>query len=124
MHPSPLTDLQLAVMQALWELEAGTAAEVHAALQEAGRDLAITTVATMLQRLEKQGWVDHTKNGRQFVYRARVPQQEAASSALRRVVDAFFGGSAAQVTAQLLETDDLSHDELAEMRRLLRGRSK
>jgi len=119
-----LTDLQLAVMRALWALEEGGVADVLASMREGGRELAPTTVATLLQRLEKQGWVAHRKVGRQFVYHARVSEADAASGALRRLVRSFFGGRASALTAQLLESEHVSAEELAEMRRLLARQGK
>jgi predicted transcriptional regulator len=117
-----LTELQLAVMRALWKLGEGTVAEVLAVLAEEGRALAPTTVATLLQRLSKQGWVTHSSRGRQFSYRAKVAQKDAASRALKRVVSAFFGGKASALTAQLLQSEDITKQELNELKRLLAKR--
>lgn len=119
MTSEALTDLQLSVMKALWEIQEGTVSDVHAALSSAGKELAPTTVATLLQRLAKQGWVKHRKSGRVFLYRARVDEKEAAKGVLQRVLQSFFGGRASMLTAQLLESEPLSESELAEMRKLL-----
>jgi predicted transcriptional regulator len=119
MTSTALTGLQLAVMNALWKVGEGSVADVHAALAEDGTALAPTTVATMLQRMSKQGWVASHKVGRHFVYRAQVDRKQAASGALRRVLGGFFGGSLSALTAQLLESEQLSAEELAEMRKLL-----
>jgi BlaI family transcriptional regulator, penicillinase repressor len=116
---SSLTDLQLAVMKALWSIGEGTVADVLAAMTADGRELAPTTVATLLQRLSKQGWVKHRKNGRTFVYRAKVDEKQAANGVLQRVLRGFFGGKVSALTAQLLESEDLSHEDLEQMRALL-----
>ena len=120
MGHAPLTEPQAAMMQALWKLGSATAAEVHAELRKEGRECAITTVSTTLQRLEKQGWVEHSQTGRQFVYHPCIDQQEAARSALRRVIDSFFGGNALPAAAQLLGADNVSPEDLKELRKLLR----
>ncbi len=117
-----LTDLQLAVMKALWRVREGTVSEVGDALARSGRDLAPTTVATLLQRLEKQGWVAHHRDGRQFVYRAKVKEAMAAKGALARVVRSFFDGSVSSVAAQLLESEDLTVNDLRAIRDLLEKR--
>jgi predicted transcriptional regulator len=114
-----LTELQLSVMRALWSLGEATVADVLEALRGQGLELAPTTVATLLQRLSKQGWVKHRKSGRIFLYRAKVEQRDAARGALERLVSSFFGGSASALTAQLLESDELSSETLEEMRRLI-----
>jgi predicted transcriptional regulator len=114
-----LTDLQLTVMKALWEIGEGTVGDVLAVMAREDRELAPTTVATLLQRLSKQGWVKHRKLGRQFLYRAAVEQKEAAQSVLQRVLRGFFAGKASLLTAQLLESEKLSQAELAELKKLL-----
>ncbi|HET6339132.1 MAG TPA: BlaI/MecI/CopY family transcriptional regulator [Polyangiales bacterium] len=119
MTQSALTDLQLSLMKALWSIGEGSVAEVLEALEKDGKMLAPTTVATLLQRLSKQGWVRSRKAGRQLIYRAQVDRQQAASGALRRVLRSFFEGSISAATAQLLESDQLSSEELKEMRSLI-----
>lgn len=124
MASEQLTDLQLAVMKALWNIGEGTVSDVVAAMASQERALAPTTVATLLQRLAKQGWVSHRKNGRQFLYRAAVDQKEAAQSGLQRVLRAFFGGKVSLLTAQLLESERLTKNELAELKKLLDQQQK
>ena len=122
MSTESLTDLQLSVMKALWQIGEGGVGEIVALLAADGKELAPTTVATLLQRLSKQGWVKHRKNGRQFLYRAKVNQQDAAKGVLQRVLSSFFGGRVSALTAQLLESEELSADDLKEMRKLLKGK--
>jgi predicted transcriptional regulator len=115
-----LTDLQLSVMKALWALGEGTVGDVLGAMTHEGKALAPTTVATLLQRLSKQGWVKHRKRGRQFVYRANVNQKDAAKGVLQSVVASFFGGKISALAAQLLESEELSPQDLAEMKKLIK----
>jgi len=117
-----LTDLQLSVMKALWRIGEGGVSEVLAALAEDGKELAPTTVATLLQRLAKQGWVKHEKNGRQFSYRAKIKREDAAKGVLDKVLSAFFGGNVSALAAQLLESEQLKPDDLKELRKLLKGK--
>jgi|SRR5215471_8395521 len=119
MKRDSLTDLQLAVMKALWELREGTVGEILGVMNRGHRDVAPTTVATLLQRLCKQGWVKHRREGRQFIYRAKVAEKEVAQGMLRRVMLSFFGGKASALTAQLLESEPMTPDELEEIRALL-----
>jgi predicted transcriptional regulator len=115
-----LTDLQLSAMKALWELGEGSVGDVLAVLSRDGTVLAPTTVATLLQRLARQGWVKHRKNGRQFLYRAAVNQKDAAKGVLKRVLAAFFAGRVSAMTAELLESEELDPEELKALRKLLR----
>jgi predicted transcriptional regulator len=114
-----LTDLQLAVMSALWALGEGSVAEVHAALANNGKELASTTVATLLQRMYAQGWVKYRQQGRVFVYRANIERKDAAVSALQRLIRHFFDGDPAALAAHLVDTQPLSDVELEQMRRVL-----
>jgi len=106
-------------MKALWQVGEGAVSDISAVLAADGKELAPTTVATMLQRL-KQGWVKHRKSGRQLLYRAKVKQEDAAKGVLQRVLSAFFGGKVSALTAQLLESEELGPEDLKEMRRLLK----
>ena len=114
-----LTDLQLAVMKALWRVGEGTVSDVADGLAHDGRKLAPTTVATLLQRLAAQGWVAYRREGRQFAYRAKVKEKTVAKGALARVVRSFFDGRASNVAAQLFELEDLTAEDLRAIRDLL-----
>ncbi len=119
-----LTDLQLAVMRAVWRLGDATVGAVSEQLAADGRELAPTTVATVLDRLSKQGWLKGRKNGRQLVYRAKVKEADAARGMLNRLVSAFFAGKVSRLTAQLLESEELSAAELKELRGLIDGKGR
>lgn len=69
--PAPLRvgDLQLRILQVLWSKPDATVADVNAALKP-DRDLAYTTVATMLRKMEARGLVAHREEGRSFLYHA------------------------------------------------------
>lgn len=114
-----LSDLQLAVVRALWNLGEGTVSEVLGEVLRNGRELAPTTVATVLRRLEKDGWVEHAERGRQFVYRAKVSREQATGGVLERITRAFFGGSVPALVCQLLESEKVSAEDLAVMRALI-----
>ena len=111
-----LGERELDVMGALWREGPGTAAEVQARLPA---DLAYNTVSTILRNLEAKGFVDHTAEGRLFHYFPKVTEQAARGSALSRMVDKLFRGSALQVVTHLVESETLSPDELRELHMLL-----
>ena len=114
-----LSDLQLAVMRALWAAGEATAAGVQAALAEDGRALAPTTVSTLLSRLEKRGLASHRSEGRQYVYRPLVQEQEVRSSMVERVTDHFFAGDVTALVGHLLRKAELSGADLDEVRDLI-----
>ena len=88
-----LSDLQLDLMRVLWELgEASTAAVAEALAGR--RELAYTTVATLLSRLEKRGLLSVRRDGRQLLYRPRVAEHEVRRSMVNGLLGSLFGGDA------------------------------
>jgi predicted transcriptional regulator len=115
------TGRELDVMSILWKTGSGTVSEVRTHLPD---DLAYTTVLWVLQTLEEKGHVRHEKVGRAYRYYPLVAQEAAGGSALSRIVDKVFHGSAEMMLAQLVEERDLSTPELERMRDLLESRLK
>ncbi|MCY1009058.1 BlaI/MecI/CopY family transcriptional regulator [Nannocystis pusilla] len=118
-----LSDLQLGLLRILWDRGEATATDVHTALLEQDRELAPTTVSTMLSRLEKKGTVTHRVEGRQFIYRALVTEEEVRRSMLSRVTDYFFGGDVSALVSHLVEDRDVDPDDVARLKQLLAQRS-
>ena len=112
---------ELEVMSILWRLGSATVAEVREALDE---KLAYTSVLSALQTLEEKGFVRHEAHGRAYRYLAVVGAERAGGSAIARIRDAIFHGSAERMFAQLVSDKKLSREELERMRRLLVDRLK
>lgn len=112
-----LSDLQLDVMRTLWRGEASVA-DVVAALA-ASRDLAHTTVATLLTRLEKRGVVAVRREGRQLLYSARVSESQVRRSMVSGLIQSLFRGDARALLAHLVSEDDVAPDDLERVRTLL-----
>ena len=113
-----LGELQLAVLQQLWRVKEASAADVHAALN-AEREIAITTVSTILARLDKRGLVKHRSEGRTFVYRAAVSEPEVRRSILGSLVQTVFSGDPAAVVSQLLSSRDISTGDVDRIHALI-----
>jgi BlaI family penicillinase repressor len=113
-----LTELQLAILHVLWERGEATSREVREALMPS-RSLALTTVATLLSRLEKKGVLDHRRQGRAHVFRPTVTQVEVRRNMVRELADNLFGGKASQLMGHLLLSGNLDQDELRSMRQAL-----
>ena len=110
---------ELEVMSVLWRLGSATVAEVRDALEET---LAYTSVLSALQTLEEKGYVRHEAEGRAYRYFATVEAERAGGSALARIRDAIFHGSAERMFAQLVSDRGLGREELERMRALLADR--
>jgi len=110
------SERELDVMSVLWKEGSGTVAEVR---EKLGADVGYTTVLKILQILEEKGHVRHEQEGRAYRYLPAVAPEQAGDSALRRVVDKIFHGSAELALARLVSDRKVSPEELARMRRLL-----
>ena len=110
---------ELAVMSVLWRLGSANVSEVRDALEE---DLAYTSVLSALQTLEEKGFVRHESEGRAYRYFPTVEAERAGGSALARVRDVIFNGSAERMFAQMVADKKLSRKELERMRQLIAER--
>ena len=110
---------ELEVMSILWRLGSATVAEVRDELPE---KLAYTSVLSALQTLEEKGYVEHEAQGRAYKYAPTVAAERAGGSAIARIRDAIFHGSAERMFAQLVSDKKLSREELERMRGLLAER--
>ena len=113
---------ELAVMSVLWRNGSATVTEVRDALEE--ERLAYTSVLSALQTLEEKGYVRHEPEGRAYRYFPTVEAERAGTSALARIRDAIFQGSAERMFAQIVSDKHLPRAELERMRRMLADRLK
>lgn len=117
-QPVELSDLQLAIVRVLWNRKEASAAEVQAAL-DLDRGLALTTISTLLTRLEKRGIVTHRAEGRLFLYRATVSEADVRRSMLGSLMESVFRGDPTEVVSQLLSAKELSPGDLDRIRSLV-----
>lgn len=114
-----LGDLQLRILQVLWERPEASVGSVHEALKPE-RDLAYTTIATMLRKMEARGLVSHREEGRTFLYRARVGADEVNRSVGAHLVERLFEGSLADAVSHLLTSRQVSATELDQLEKLIK----
>ncbi len=113
---------ELAVMSVLWRHGSATVSEVREALE--AETLAYTSVLSALQTLEEKGYVRHEAEGRAYRYFPTIEAERAGGSALTRIRDFIFQGSAERMFAQMVSDKRLPRAELERMRRLLADRLK
>lgn len=121
MRSHRLGQLQFAILSELWRRGEATVAQVHETLGKE-RGLALTTIGTMLRRMEGRGLVRHRQDGRVFVYRAQVGEGDVSRSMVTDIVDRAFDGSASALVSQLLREGDFDPAELSDLRRLIEER--
>jgi len=119
-----LAELQLAIMQILWDRAEATVADVRDQLELASRPLAHTTVATMLTKMEAHGYVEHRSEGRVNVYRPLIRQADVSRSMVSDLAERLFRGDLTQMVAHLLADTDVTVDELTRLKRLIAAREK
>jgi BlaI family transcriptional regulator, penicillinase repressor len=116
-----LGDLQLAIMRVLWSRGEATVAEVHETL-EPERGLALTTIATMLTKMEKKGVVGHRAEGRRFVFRPLVSEDQVRRSMVADLTSQLFRGDVTALVNHLLSEHEIDARELAHLRKLISAR--
>ena len=113
-----LSDLQIALMRVLWQAGSATTAEVAEALRTQ-RDLAHTTVATLLTRLERRGAVVGERIGRQLSYRPVLTEAQVQRSMVSGLLASLFDGRATALLSHLVAEDEIGAADLERMRKLL-----
>jgi predicted transcriptional regulator len=113
-----LTEVELELMTVLWSLGEGTVAEVLERLSP-DRELAYTSVSTIIRILEQKGVLKARKEGRGHIYSPVLKKAAYEARTVQHVVDKVFGGTPIALVKQLLETMDATDEELAELRALV-----
>ncbi|MDP9025789.1 MAG: BlaI/MecI/CopY family transcriptional regulator [Candidatus Eremiobacteraeota bacterium] len=116
---STLTEVEQELMEIIWDRPDGaTVAEVHETLA-ADRRVAFNTVQTTMRILEDKGYLRHKAEGRAFRYHPIVAREQASASAVKQLLNRFFGGAPGQLALNLLQNERLNKEELAELQRLI-----
>ncbi len=111
------------MMNVIWRLGPCSVRQVVEALRP-HRALAYTSVSTIVRILEQKGYVVSLKEGRGHLYRAAVSKRSYQASTLERLVSNVFDGTPALLVQRLLDSQQLSVEELARIRALLRDKER
>lgn len=118
-----LADLQMAIMQVLWEKGEATVAQVRESLLP-DRELAYTTVGTMLTKMEQKGQLTHRVEARVNVYKPAIKPDQVKRRMLTDLAERLFAGDVGDLVCCLLDGVDVSPDDLAEIKRLIRRKEQ
>lgn len=118
-----LADLQLAIMQVLWEKGEATVGDVRETLADS-RPLAYTTVGTMLSKMEAKGHVAHRVEGRVNVYRPKIPRETVSRSMISDLASRLCGGNVTELVCHLLDECDVSREELTRLKKLIKQKEQ
>ncbi len=115
--------LQKAVMEAVWDLGEATVQQVRDRLQREPLPV-YTTVLSVMQKLEKAGWLTHRAEGRSYIYLPVKSRDEAGASSLRTFVERVFRGDRLLMFQHLLEDEELSDEDLRAIKGMIDRRRK
>jgi predicted transcriptional regulator len=119
---STLTDGELRLMRVLWEKGESTVGEIVGALKGRPRP-AYNTVLTLLRIMERKGYVTHRKDGRAFAFSPSVERADVSRNALLSLVNRFFDGSPRLLMLNLLEEQNVSAEDLEQLKARIKGAS-
>ncbi len=116
-----LTKRELDVMSVVWQLGSATVGEVRDRLPD---DLAYSTVLTIFRTLKTKGHVRYEQDGKAFRYHALIKPDDAGDSALGRLLNKVYQGSREMLVTRLVSNEDVSPEELRNIRKMLDARLK
>jgi predicted transcriptional regulator len=120
-HP---TELELRILKVLWREGRATVRAVRDALAAGGRELAYTSVMTVMNIMARKRYLSRARDGGSFVYRTRVEEEDTSRRMLRDMVRRVFGGSPAALVMNLLETADVDERELEVLREMVNRKAR
>ena len=119
MKPETLTKQELEIMKIVWNRKSATVRDVYEVLLEQ-RQIAYTTVMTMMKILEKKKFLKKTQQDRAFVYQPVRPKEQVIRTMVRDFVTRVFDGSAEPLLMHLVKDRHLSEKDVREITRLIR----
>jgi BlaI family transcriptional regulator, penicillinase repressor len=114
-HP---TALELEILQVLWRRGPSSVGEVRDAMAGT-RDLAYTSIMTVMTIMTRKGYLVRRRAGRAFIYQTKVSEKGTIRGIVGDLVRRAFGGSRRAALLHLLETGDLDRQEIEEIRNLI-----
>lgn len=107
------TDKEMEIMRVVWDLGEATARQIQEAVPG---DAHYNSVLTIIRVLERKGHLTHRVEGKAHVYRAKAKPEKARNKVLSHLIGQVFGGSPASLVLHLVETGDLTENDLNEIR--------
>ena len=121
---STLTEVELEFMQILWSKKEASPEDMQKALLQNGRSLTGGSIRKMLLILMKKGYVKRVKQGKKFVYSVKVHQHQANRSMINELMNRAFNGSASLMVAALLDSRNISEEDIDRIEQLIAERKK
>src|SRR5271170_7244436 len=122
--PSALSGREYTILKLLWQHGPLTVRDVRQRLadDERDEDIPYTTVLSLLQLMEKKGYVDHEADGKTYRYQAKVPRSKTTGLVIRDFVGRFFDGSTEALLMGLAESPNVSPESWEKLRSAIKQR--
>jgi predicted transcriptional regulator len=114
-----VSDAESQILKALWRAKGPIPADEVATLLGEDQEWSAGTVRTFLARLVKKKVLAVQKDGRRYLYRPLVSRADYAHAESRKLIDRLFNGRLAPFITQFSEREDLSREEITELKRLI-----
>ena len=119
-----LGEVQRTVLEIVWARGEASVHDVRKQLARNGKRLAYTTVLTVMQKLEKAGWLEHRAEGKSYIYTPTRSREEAGAGSVRQFLKRVFDGDAVAMFQHLIRESDLSDEELGTLRKMIEEKRK
>ena len=116
---TPFGETEMEVLQHVWDLGRASVADVRERILET-REIAYTTVMTVLKNLTDKGYLDYDKEGNSYIYFPKESAAEVQHSVLRSLLKKVFNNSPAALVQALVKSEDLSDTERREIMDMIR----
>jgi len=113
-----LTPQELAIMKVVWRLGKATVRDVYEAMRET-RQVAYTTVMTMMKILEDKGYLKKTVVDRAHVYKPAKPRQQVVGAMVREFLDRVFDGASDGLLVHLAKDNKLTDKQRRLVKQLI-----
>ena len=114
-----ISDAEREVLKALWDVGPSLVRDLLKFLDQQGQQWSRSTVITLLQRLEKKGYVASDRSDFAFCFRATVSREELAAQRLKEVAGELYAGDATPMVLAFAEQHSFSDEEIAQLRELI-----
>lgn len=115
---SRLGETEIEVLNIMWELGSASVSDVRERIL-VKRDIAYTTVMTVMRKLADKGYLSFTEDGKSYVYSPEIPAEKVRGSLLRDLVTRVFQGSHRDLVRTLVSEESLSSEDIAEIKRFI-----
>ena len=115
---TPLGESEMEILHHVWELGEATVAEVQERILKE-RKVAYTTVMTIMKNLNNKGYLKYRKEGASYVYSAAKDPEKVQYSLISKMIEKVFKGSPSALVQSLVKGEELSEDELKEIRNMI-----